>query len=401
MRYALIGRQVLCWLLGLGLLGSTPAWAGFCDSRAHEAHRLAVLGAELPASVLPAECLGTIDTPPRGSGNWPVMLRGARYIAGQTDGQDLLPWLQGGGVWSHNGRENGSTMYESWNTATALAVLHLARQRGHGKLERAAARWLRALWAKYALAATPWQPARTRFWQHKERHERRRLRYLGYVGPMIHMAGNRQAEDPKRGENTGAWVDVHGGNPVLAWAADWPGRRYKQQFIEPGSRGGTLWTVQTLTGKTFGETVDPASFGLSEQERKTLRAFLSTPTDETLARRVGAWLDGYPYWPRLTLSIRRYGSGAVVTVMSSTYNASKSGAVVVAADRQSSTWLLPSAYKGVGAVQAWGEIVGNTAIATSKDGGRWQLDLSGFGALAWQARWTDQGLHFGAGGAPR
>ena len=315
-------------------------------------------------------------------------------MSGESDGRDLLPWLRGGTAWSHNGRESGSTTYEPWNVSTALAVLHHARNRGHDELASASARWLRALWAKYVLCATPWLPPQTRFRQHDRNHDHRRLDYTGYRGPMVHMAGNRQAENPRRGSHTGAWIDVHAGHPALAWAADWPGRRYKREFIQPGARGGTLWTVHRLTGKGFGQTVDPSVFGLTADERRTLAGFLNAPTDLGLARRVGAWLDGYPNWKRTVLTIRRYGSGAVLTVLSRTSNANKSGAVITLGTREASTWLLPSAYRGVGAATAEGSIQGTTAVATSNDGGRLSLDLSGLGEVAWEARWTGDGLVF-------
>ena len=374
------------------LLVAWPVEAQTCDQLALAAHRAAVEGTTIPNDL--NRCRGDISKPPAGSGNWPIQLEGVLYATGKAH-RDLRPWLAGGEVWGHNGREFGSTIYEPRNTSTALLVRHSAKRFGDTDLARLTASYLRAQWAKQALAATPSPPARISYYQGDHKLDRARLNQrTGYHGPFVHLPGERQAENPKRGTFTGAWVEDNAGHAFLAWAADFPGRRYRKENIGPGALAGPLWTVRKLTGRRYASTVPPEVFGLTETERRNLRDFLRKPTDPSLARIVGSWLDGYPMRRDAELTFRRYRSGSTLAVLSKVTNANKSGAPVVLGTKDRSTWLLPSTYKGVKAVSAFGSIDGDRAVARSKEGRSLEVSLRGLGDVAWSAVWSSNGLRF-------
>ncbi|MEO1367914.1 MAG: hypothetical protein AAFX50_12130 [Acidobacteriota bacterium] len=339
-----------------------------------------------------------LDLPPPGSGNWPILISAALYLDGSEDERWLLPWLSGAdGKWGHNGREGGSTIYEGLNWAAALAVRHRACSRpSDAALCRAAGGWLRAGYAKWALAATSQAPARIVFRQGTQIARRNRLDVVGYHGPFAHLPGDRQAERPDRGQFVGSWVDLHPVNPLLAWAADVPGRRYREDQVTPTERALPLWVASALTGRSYSEELPLDFAGLTAAERDALRRFLAMPTDGDLAAPLVAWLDTYPSRSR-RVTYRRYASGEVVTVASHTTNANKSGATVVAGFADRSAWLLPSTYKGVGAATAHGELRADRAVATSNDGGRLELDLSGLGPVAWEVLWSPEGARFAEG----
>ncbi|MEO1088506.1 MAG: hypothetical protein AAFY88_30100, partial [Acidobacteriota bacterium] len=167
-------------------------------------------------------------------------------------------------------------------------------------------------------------------------------------------------------------------------------------LITPTERALPLWVAWTLSGRTYSEELPLELAGLTAAERKALRSFLESPTDGDLAAELVAWLNTYPSRSR-TVTYRRYASGEVVTVASHTTNANKSGATVVAGFADRSAWLLPSRYKGVGAATAHGELQVDRAIATSNDGGRLELDLSGLGPVAWEVVWDPGGARFAEG----
>ena len=332
-----------------------------------------------------------LDNPPAGSGNWPILASAALYVDGAEDDRWLLPWLSGAeGKWGHNGRESGSTIYAGLNWAAALAVRHHACQRTDDALCAAAGAWLRAGWAKWGLAAKSQAPTRIVYRQKDAVAERNRLDIVGYHGPFAHLVGDRQGEKPDRGEFMGSWVELTPLHPLLAWAADVPSRRYDESKIQSGERSLPLWVAKTLTGRSYSETLPLELVGLSASERDTLRAFLAEPTHRELAARLVSWLDTYPSDSR-TVTYRRFQSGDVVTVASHTTNANKSGAVVAAGVAARSVWLLPSRFAGVGAAMAQGQLLADRAIATSNDGGRFELDLSTLGEVAWEAVWDPQG----------
>ena len=360
-----------------------------CHNVAEVAHQAAVLGHQLPE--IPKKCLNPIASPPAGSGNWPVNLASALYASGKPH-RDLLPWLHGGAVWSHNGRENGS-WYEQWNIASAFLVRFTAEELGHGERYRYAGLYLRAQWAKDALAATTIPPAQVLYRMGDGVYSRRPVNANRYSGPFIHRAGDRHAEEV-RGKFTGAWVEGKQSHALLAWAADWPGRKYKR--FDRMNLGRALWTVQKLTGQKYRQTVDPAFFGLTPKERKTLRAFLQDPTNGRLARELGSWLERYPQLPGVQSTYRRYKNGVTLSVLSRSSNANKGAANVVLGGREGRTeWILPATFKKGKVPTTHGKIQGHQAIATAPHENReLTVNLKGLGDIAWEARWTANGLHF-------
>lgn len=383
--------QRLClaaaFLISFVLTGPAEA----CLDRALNAFVASVEGRPVSAASLAGCRPPNLDLPPAGSGNWPILASAALYVAGAEDDRWLLPWLSGaGGQWGHNGRESGSTIYAGLNWAAALAVRHRACMRTDLELCDASGAWLRAGWAKWALAATSQAPSQIVYRQHDVVAERPRLDVLGYHGPFAHLVGDRQAEKPDRGRFMGSWVELTPLHPLLAWAADVPSRRYDESKIKAEERSLPLWVAKTLTGRSYGETMPIELTGLSAAERQTLRSFLTDPGDRQLATRLVRWLDSYPSLSR-TVTYRRYQSGDVVAVSSHTTNANKSGAVVTAGLGSKSIWLLPSRFAGVGAATAQGQLLEDRAIATSNDGGRLELDLSALGEVAWEAVWDTEG----------
>lgn len=367
--------------------GATEPGEKLCHRVAAVAHQAAVLGHALPA--IPARCPGRMDQPPAGSGNWPVNLAGAQYAVGEPH-NDLLPWLRGG-VWSHNGRENGA-FYEPWNTRTAFLVRYMAERRGDRELTFWSGRYLRAQWAKEALAATPHQPIQVIYRIGDFTATRKPLNRNRYRGPFIHRVGNRHAEDPERGRFAGAWVESKDAHALLAWAADWPGRRFER--VQFGEMAGGVWTVQQLTGKKYRQTVSASFFGLTADERRTLRSFLQNPTNGRLAREVASWLDGYPQLPGVTSTYRRYMSGVTLSVLSRSSHASKGAANVVLGGREGATeWLLPADFARKKVPTTHGAIEGHHAVATAP-GRRLTTNLNGLGPIAWEAHWTPQGVRF-------
>lgn len=391
-----LGASVPALVL-VGLLAAGSAEARGCHDRGVDALARAIQGEKVTPKGL-SDCRGDLRRPPAGSGNWPIQIESALYYSGHTDGRVLLPWLEGGPVWGHNGKESGSPIYEAWNWASAIAVHHRADAIGDRVMREASRRWLRAMAAKMALAASPSSPARIRFGQGGKWYERERVNYFRYEGPFVHLVGDRAQENPKRGKFTGSWAEVNRRHGALAWAVDWPGRRHGGDFLG-AKKGGSpdpgtllLWTIARLGKvKHFGATVEPAVFGLDDEERAALRAFLEQPTHPRRAARLASWLEGYPRPAESPITIRRYQDGKILTVLGRTRNANKSGAVVVGFDGRNSIWIAPSRFRGVGAATAFGKIEDGRALAVSGDGHRMELRIGDWGALAWELEWGADG----------
>ncbi|MEM1183215.1 MAG: hypothetical protein AAGM22_33035, partial [Acidobacteriota bacterium] len=165
--------------------------ASACLERAVQAFTGAVEGQPVHKPSVQGCRPPNLDLPPPGSGNWPILVSAALYVDGSEDERWLLPWLSGAeGKWGHNGREGGSTIYEGLNWAAALAVRHHACSRpGDEALCDAAGGWLRAGYAKWALAATSQAPQRIVFRQAGQVARRPRLDVVGYFGPFGHLPG--------------------------------------------------------------------------------------------------------------------------------------------------------------------------------------------------------------------
>ncbi|MEM1204768.1 MAG: hypothetical protein AAGN66_16185 [Acidobacteriota bacterium] len=390
-------RCSLTFVLSLLLaLLAAPAAAQQCHDRALAAFASAFAeGQATPASKL---CMArSLASPPPGSGNIPILNVGALWLTGDIKDEVLLPWLSGTGGWSHNGKEDGSIIYEPWNLAVALAVTHRACQRQRSpQLCTAGRLYLRATWAKYALSATPKAPARIRWGVGGKWFERPRINYIRYEGPFVHYPGDRQVTTPK-GNSTAAWSDVHRINAALAWAADWPARRHGSAITrQPATL--VIWTASQLAGgRSYGQSTPAGLWGLTNTERSQLRAFLGAPTDHTKARPVAAWLEPYPRRKGIELRVRRYWQDArVLAVRNHTQNANKPGAVAVTGTARESTWVAPSTYKGVGAATAHAVIEdGASRVRTwSNDGNEMLLPIGKWGGLAWEVVWDDRGVRF-------
>ncbi|MEM1181361.1 MAG: hypothetical protein AAGM22_23665 [Acidobacteriota bacterium] len=335
-----------------------------------------------------------LDSPQPGSGNIPILASAANYVAGTEDSRWVLPWLEGANGWGHNGRESGSTIYEHLNWACALAIRDASKRRGDDPTWRAAGAWLRAGLAKWALSMSSDPPSRIIWRQHRNRWERSRVNPNGYSGPWSNMPGNRHAGRPTDGSATGRWADVHAINPVIAWVSGAPNRRYNQARIDrnPGELTLALWVVRKRTGRAFAEEAPFHLFGVTRDEARMLGQFLRDPAARgDLAAGLAKWLDPYPARNQRLL-YRRYASGAALGVLDKTTNGNKGGSTVVLGRPSGvSEWLLPSRYNGDGAATAFGAIEGGTAVATSTDGGRLEIDISKFGAIAWEVVWDTEG----------
>ena len=337
--------------------------------------------------------MAAIDSPPPGSGNWPLHHAAALHLAGLTDGRDLLPWLRGENGWYHNGKETGSPLYEDANAAVALQLHHGA---ANPEVRAAARLWLRALWARMALAAAS-RPRAMKICIGGRCQERSiKQRDWIYHGPWSYRPGERALRNPAAG-GWGVHWDVDPLQPTFGAALDLP-RTFHNKRAVPAAHRVTLPTLLPWVLQEAGiqlEGANPAArFGLSEEERSILAAFVTAPS-ATAAHRVAPYLEGYGE-PR-ELIIARFANDALVSFWSDwSRNANKPAAVMVARRPSGqAVYGVPSLWRGVGAQAARAEWdrKGNRLVGHSRDSvPPTVLDLQAFGSPNLVLRLTTEGL---------
>ena len=341
-----------------------------CHDRGLDAIRNAIEGKKTELDAGYRGCMSDISSPPAGSQNWPVQLRGAAVINGFFDADMMLPFLRGENRWGHNGRETGSGIYEAWNVATVIALLHWAKRQDKEEIVEAARGWLRAEWVKLALAATE-MPQDVRVEaadrQGKLHAEKREPAVGGYKGLLVHLAGNRMYTDLDENTPQGYPVERSFLGPLLSWAVDWSPRG--RPHIDRAHQGGgwTLWLIETLSGKPYRTTAPPGIFGLTKSLREALHAYIDNPT-RVDAKPLLAHLDPYKMRGKVSMTYLCLENGGVATVLSRIENGNKPGIPIVCCDGKLSSWAGPSLYKGEGAPQATGSIDGDDLVA--EEGGR-------------------------------
>ncbi|MEM7351606.1 MAG: hypothetical protein AAF657_12495 [Acidobacteriota bacterium] len=218
------------------------------------------------------------------------MSRAALVYSGQdSDGSllaDLQAFMNGDGGWrQHNGLEGCSSIYESWNVASVLAVLHWARNVNNDPLTTAhAQRWLRTEWTKLALSAIR-APTDVEYYSQGSWLPRRPR-----AGSSDYISGLWSACPGNRMTGLGLnYVDQSKLGPLLSWAVNDPQRNHRASSIvaDPTYWSWVLWLMQHLYGSPYSVDLPASAWGLSNTEQDNLRSFALNPSLAGVRRILG------------------------------------------------------------------------------------------------------------------
>ncbi len=272
--------------------------------RAREYLLEAIRGNKQPYSKVKGDAADIRKNQRGGSGNWPIQIAVGAAINDDPSGQDLGPFLRGENGWGLNGNEHGSAIYETWNAASIVALIHKAKRYRAGKERAEATRWLRAEIAKYCLGLKLIRPKRSVLFVEGEgtfkpsapaQWKLQVVKPDGWsyptdtqYGPRLYpvMPGSRQIERFNR--NHPAFPQEHTANldrnmmaPFVAWALgvqrSFPSE--KDGIRTPTGWGWPIWMLEQVLGRKFHEKAEPSMFGLTRDEADTLRRFLDGRRD--------------------------------------------------------------------------------------------------------------------------
>ncbi len=363
--------------VGAGLQGLTLAVDGQCNWS-----RISVRG-----------CLaGNLDSPPPGSGNWPIMLEAALAMCGeQLAVERLLPMIRGEGRWGHGGRESGSLVYEGWVTASLMVLRKRAIEAGRLDLAEQIGIWLRAEWGFLALHRVP-SGTPLRGWIGGIEGHRSTLR-----GAWVNPTGDRSVigRDPSRHlipDRSSLSVLLRwclGKEPSSGWQLnarrwEWPQALLRRSAGHGGER-------------QLGEEY----CALQASDVQLLRQPMVRKGKPSAGLRRAAELlapfrhPGRPKSGRQR-SLAGWSDGSWISSLSGTANANKPGVAYSWFDARKGEAgaVVPSPFRGVGAKSAfsaahWSD---QTVAAWSNSGWRSTYEMPGTGPPVWTLTWSGDGV---------
>jgi hypothetical protein len=188
--------------------------------------------------------------------------------------------------YGHNGKEAGAfALYESWSYAGPWVAYHAGRRGAKGNLTALAKQWLRGWAAHAALSAIWFRPEKVDILYRGEALRQAWDNDAPKQPPYIFSAGPRNFFGSKPEEGDSPWVMCQPSGHILQWILSTPNRRSPgvlrrergKETISDGSGGAiALRAIELMTGVAFERDLPAQDFGITEEERAGLRAYIES-----------------------------------------------------------------------------------------------------------------------------
>ncbi|HEX2253349.1 MAG TPA: hypothetical protein VHQ65_08785 [Thermoanaerobaculia bacterium] len=294
----------------------------------------------------------------------------------------------GEGLWA---RELGSETYTPSQVPAWINGLSRVGQEQPDAVDRVR-RVLRATWTLLALVAWP-EPKRTVVLQAHDGEQQLAGDAKYFSGPTVALAGERDHPSTAGQSLLG---------PMLAWAVDWPGRKFSRYpTVTPQKEGDDvpytlpLASIGGALGCGYGRG-DVAAFGLTGDEAAILQKLIRG--DAGAARTALAWLQGVPLWRTYTFTMGRTEQGAWSALAGASNGNKPPFAAVAFTQGGRHEVLQPSIFKKEGASSPRVEI-GAQEVKATADGVTRTLAIPG-GKEVYRLEWSGSGITGTVGGQP-